>query len=82
MTTDTESHDLAEALRRYVTDWIARSAPRIRDEMCVARLEIRLQMPQGEDDGTLYLDYAIDETITADSAGGRVTGLQFDLEAR
>lgn len=80
--TDTMGPDLAELLRGYVTDWIARSAPRIRDEMCVAKLEIRLQMPQGEEDGTLYLDYAIDETITADSAGGRVTGLRFNGGSR
>lgn len=70
--------DLGGLLGRYVAGWVVRSALRIRDEMCVAKLEIRLLMPQGEDDGTLYLDYTIDETITADSAGGRVTGLRFD----
>lgn len=70
--------DLAESLRGYITAWVERVGPRIRDEMCVAAITIRLDQPQGEDDGTLYLDYTIDETITADRSGGRVTGQRFD----
>lgn len=70
--------DLAESLRGYITAWVERVAPRIRDEMCVAAITIRIDQPQGEDDGTLYLDYTIDETITADRSGGRVTGQRFD----
>lgn len=74
--------DLAERLRRYVTDWVNRVAPRIRDEMALAKLEIVLSQPQGEDDGTLYLDFTIDETVTADRSGGRATGHRFDPEPR
>ncbi len=74
---DPES-DIAEHLRRYVTAWVARVAPRIRDEMCHATITIRLDSPQGEEDGMLYLDSVIDETITADRSGGRVTGMRFD----
>lgn len=70
--------DLAETLRRYVTAWIDRVAPRIRDEMALAKLEIVLSQPQGEEDGTLYLEFAIDETVTSDRSGGRVTGQRFD----
>jgi hypothetical protein len=70
--------DLSAQLARYITAWIARVAPRCRDEMCVASITIRLDQPQGEEDGTLYLDYTIDETITADRSGGRVTGQRLD----
>lgn len=73
-----DADDLAESLRRYVTAWVARVGPRVRDEMCVAAINIRLDQPQGEEDGTLYLDYTIDETSTADRSGGRVTGQRFD----
>lgn len=72
-----DSPDLAETLRRYVTAWVDRVAPRIRDEMALAKLEIVLSQPQ-EDDGLLYLDYRIDETVTADSSGARVIGHRFD----
>jgi hypothetical protein len=73
-----DADDLAESLSRYITSWVARVAQRCRDEMCVASITIRLDQPQGEEDGTLYLDYTIDETITADRSGGRVTGQRFD----
>jgi hypothetical protein len=70
--------DLAEKLRGYITEWLARSALRIRDEMCVAAITIRVEQPQGDDDGTLYLDCTIDETVTTDRTGGRITGQRFD----
>jgi hypothetical protein len=46
--------------------------------MCLASITIRLDQPQGEENGTLYLDFTIDETITAERSGGRVTGQRFD----
>lgn len=77
-----DSHDLVNDLSAYVSAWVDRVAPRIRDEMALAKLEIVLSQPQSEEDGTLYLDFAIDETITADRSGARVTGHRFDPEPR
>lgn len=67
--------DLVEQLRRRVTEWVARVAPRVRDEQAMAKLEITLHQPQGDDDGTLYLDFEIVETCVPVSGGGRVTGV-------
>lgn len=77
MATDLDN-DLTATLQRYLADWVNRVAPRIRDEMALAKLEIVLSQPQGEDDGTLYLDASVDETVTMDRSGGRVTGQRFD----
>jgi hypothetical protein len=70
--------DIAEQLCRAITSWINRAAPRIRDEMCVAKLEIALSSPGGDDDGRLLLDYTIDETVISDRGSGLVTGQRFD----
>jgi len=70
--------DLVEQLRRRVTDWVHRVAQRVRDEQSLAKLEIALQQPQGDDDGTLYLDFEVVETTVPSSGGGRVAGVPFD----
>lgn len=77
-----DKDDLTSALTDYVAAWVDRVAPRIRDEMALAKLEIVLTQPQSEEDGTLYLDFSIDETVTADRSGARVTGHRFDPEPR
>jgi len=70
--------DLVEQLRRRVTEWVTRVAPRIRDEQALAKLEITLRQPQADDDGTLYLDFEVVETTVPSSGGGRVAGVPFD----
>lgn len=77
MSDEPETNDLIQQLQRRVAEWVRIAAPRIRDETCCAKLEIVLCQPQGEDDGTLYLDFRIDETITGEDGGGRVEGMQF-----
>lgn len=70
--------DIADILRRYITSWVDRVAPRCRDEMALAKIEITLCQPQGDEDGGLVLDFTIDETVTADRSSGRVAGQRFD----
>lgn len=74
--------DLTDELRRYVTEWVARSALRIRDELCDAQLQIVLSQPQSDEDGTLYLEFVANETIVSRTGGGWVTGVRFDLKGR
>lgn len=77
MSDEPETNDLIQQLQKRVADWVRTAAPRIRDETCSAKLEIVLCQPQGDNDGTLYLDFRIDETITDAEGGGRVEGVQF-----
>ncbi len=67
--------DLVVQLSRRVAEWVTRVAPHVR-EHAVAKLEIVLQQPQADDDGTLYLDYEITETTVPSSGGGRVPGFR------
>lgn len=57
--------------------WLLRTAPLVRDDFYVASLKITLYQPQGEDDGTLYLDARLEEELTTDELGGRVPGVMF-----
>jgi hypothetical protein len=79
MATPTEPEpDIAEQLRRRVTEWVTRLAPRLRDEMCVTELKITLSTPGGDDEGRLLLDYTVDETTISERGSGVVTGQRFD----
>jgi hypothetical protein len=67
--------DLVAKLSKRIAEWVDRVAPRIRDEQALAKLEITLHQPQGDDDGTLYLDFEIVETTVPSSGGGRISGV-------
>lgn len=72
---NTPEPTLEEQLHKVVSTWLARVAPKLRDESFdYASIKIRLTFPQGDDDGKLYLDYAVEEkshfSSEADNAGG------------
>lgn len=73
--------DLVEQLRRRVTEWVTRVAPRIRDH-ATAKLEILLHQPQEDEiSGALYLDFEIVETTVPGNGGGCVPGVMFEHPA-
>jgi len=78
--TEKDNDTLVAQLHAEVDKFVERSAPRLQDDLDCAVLKIRLAMPQGEEDGTLFLEYALDEeTISAgrDGQGGTVPGRKF-----
>jgi hypothetical protein len=56
---------------------VKRAGARLTNECSVAKLEIILQQPQGDDDGTLYLDSEVIETAVATEMSGRVPPVRF-----
>lgn len=77
---DEARRELLDELLSRVHAWFDRNAPRVRDTNDVAELRIVLDQPQGDDDGTLFLEarvYATDAPISVD---GRVRGVPFDPE--
>lgn len=65
-------------LTKRLSDFIDRSAPRIRDDMDQAEIRFTLFAPQLGADDTLYLDYRITEELSYDSDngdGGTVPGV-------
>lgn len=68
---------LEDQLRHKLHKWLARTAPLVRDEMDYAKFTVTISSPQSEDDGTLYLDFAIEEKSGInDGEGGRVPGVR------
>lgn len=73
---------LEEQLHAAVSKWIARVAPKLREESYdFSSLEITIRQPQADDDGTLVLDWSFDEKSHFSSdvdmnGGGRVPGLR------
>jgi hypothetical protein len=71
-------HELYSVIDR----WIAATAPRMRDELDYAVLKITLDDPGGDDDGTLHVDYRVEEETSFTSerwnhGGGRVLGVEY-----
>lgn len=75
------SSDLMGNLTGIVRRWVTREALRLRDgQTDVAVITIRLSQPQGEDDGSLYLDCDVDETTTTSRACGSLPGIPFETK--
>lgn len=75
--------DLVTDLCAAVARWAKREAIRLRDaETDVAVLTVRLQQPQSEVDGTLYLEYVIDETTSVERGGNVLPGVTFETQPR
>lgn len=71
--------DLIHDLFGKLAGWVVREAVRLRDgDTELAEFKIRLCQPQGEVDGTLYLEYTIDESTSTDRSGNVVSGVAFD----
>jgi len=83
MATEEEQNELDERLAleeqlvARLRAWFKREAPRILDEHFDARFAVTINFPQGDDDGTLFLDARIEETNVHEELSGRVPGVKF-----
>ena len=69
---------LEDQLVTRLREWFRREAPRIKDERHDAQFSVVINFPQGDEDGTLYLDARITETNVHEEIGGRVPGVKFE----
>lgn len=77
-----EPDTLRGKLHAVVDRWLGLHATRLKDELDYAMIKISIHDPGGDDDGTLYLDFTIEEenAFTSEQwnhGGGRVTGATF-----
>jgi hypothetical protein len=70
-------NDLADVLAAKVREWVARVAPTVHRDDLAASLKIILHTPQGDDDGTLYLEARLEEELVGAEVGGRVPGVEW-----
>ena len=73
---------LCGQLHAAVDRWVKDSAPRLRDEIDFAALKITISDPGGDDDGTLTVDFRLEEESCFTSekcnrGGGRVPGVEY-----
>ena len=77
-----EPDTLHSALYAAIDRWIAATARRLKDDLDYATLEITLTDPGGDDDGTLHVDFKLEEKTSFTSerwnhGGGRVPGVEY-----
>jgi hypothetical protein len=69
--------ELLDVLTKRLADWLAREAPRVRDETQFASIKFTITDPQGDDDEALYLSFRAEEESIVEDRGGRVSGVKF-----
>jgi hypothetical protein len=70
-------------LHEVVDRWVQRTAPRLKDDQLdYATIKLTLNGPGADDDGTLYVDFTVEEETSFTSercnhGGGRVPGVEY-----
>lgn len=72
-----DANDLTVILIDRLVAWVARTAPRVRDETCDASIKFTLLEPQGDEDETLCLTARVEEHISVDEESGRISGVKW-----
>lgn len=80
--TSPDEPTLVERLHAVIDRWVALNAPRLKDELDYATIEITIDDPGGLDDGTLHVDYRVEEKTSFQSerwnhGGGCVPGVEY-----
>jgi hypothetical protein len=80
--TEAAGDTLVSKLHAVIDRWVSLTAPRLQGELDYATIKITLSDPGGDDDGTLVVDYRVEEETSFDSerwnhGGGRVPGVEY-----
>lgn len=74
---DTGERSVQEQVIARVTDWLERSAKRLRhDGIDFAELKLTIREPGWDDDGTAMVTVMVEETASAADIDGRVEGVR------
>lgn len=74
-----EGDTIEQKMHAHVSAWLKRTAPRLKIEgLDYATIKLTILQPSSEEDGTLYLDYRLEEEshFESDGSGGRVPGVR------
>lgn len=74
-----EEDTLEHKLHTRVSAWLKRTAPQMQDEdLDYATIKLTILQPSSEDDGTLHLEFKVEEEshFDTDGSGGRVPGVK------